>query len=145
MNGTIFPSSRHDIFDLADNPIWLDYGHEEFIKQKRDLPPENPISDGCSLGVALVFDYGQNPTIQIVAGQPLVTPTSGVIFAQLYEFTLDTPDAATLVPFEYDSAADPGWEALQMNSGEEIRLLTTLQCGINNVYVSFSGTFNEQL
>jgi hypothetical protein len=100
--------------------------------------------NGCSLGIGLVFDKGQNPTIQIVEGQPLIVPLKYVIFAQVYEFTVNTPDFATLIPFNYDSQNDPEWIPLQMNQGERILLLATLQCGSNiqSVTVEYDGTFN---
>lgn len=82
--------------------------------------------------------------LSLVDGQPLVTPQINVIFAALYEVTINTPSDASLIPFAYDSLEDISWAPITLNSGEKIRLLALYTCHNETVEITFDydGTFN---
>lgn len=115
------------------------YPLKEEKKQKRDIP-----NTGCSLGVALVLDVGQQPIIQLNELQPLVIPPLHVIFGAVYEITPDTPYDASLIPFIYNSKDDPTWVPLQMNQGDRIILLSIFECGniTTDLSIDYDGNFN---
>lgn len=107
--------------------------------QKRQIP-----NTGCSLGVALVLDVGQNPIIQLDELQPLVIPPIHVIFGAVYEITPDTPYDASLIPFAYNTKEDPTWIPLQLNDGDRILLLSIFECGnvSTALTIDYDGVFN---
>lgn len=95
----------------------------------------------CTLGVALVKAIGNNPTIQLINGQPLVVPQVALIASQVWEFTTLDDDVQTNNAFFYNSVDDPFWTGIQLNSGNQLRLLTILDCNAP-VQVIYSGIFN---
>lgn len=105
--------------------------------------PVNSLPPGihCTLGVALVKAIAINPTIQLVNGQPLVFPQDALIAGQVWEFTSIDTDVQTKNPFIYNSLNDPDWTGLSLNSGNQLRLLTALDCSAP-VQVIYSGLFN---
>ena len=87
------------------------------------------------------MDIGNNPFIQLVNGQPLVIPQVALIASQVWEFTTLDDDVQTNNAFFYNSYDDPFWTGIQLNSGNQLRLLTILDCNAP-VQVIYSGNFN---
>lgn len=94
----------------------------------------------CTLGVALVKAIGMTPTIQLINGQPLVIPQNSLIAGQVWEFTTLDDDVQTETPFIYNSVLDPNWYPLHLNFGNELVLLTILDCS-SPAQVIYSGLF----
>lgn len=92
----------------------------------------------CTLGVALVKAFGFTPTIQLIDGQPLVVPQNTVIASRVWEFTSLDYDVQTETPFLYDSNDDTTWSPLHLNQGDELLLLTILDC-TGSAEVIYSG------
>jgi hypothetical protein len=102
-------------YDRCDNGIIVTPGEcREEVKQQRRSP--------CTMGWALVHDYGQSPTISISNGQPLVTPRGGVLCERVYAYSNAVLDDMVDQPFQCESSN------LLMNAGEKVVLLGVSNC-----------------
>lgn len=91
----------------------------------------------CSSAFALVLDNGQNPQIQIIQGLPVVTPPQNVLYAKVYTYDPLSPLESGVVNFHWESE-----EKIQLNNGERIILISTLDCPYFDFH--YAGTFNFQ-
>ena len=92
----------------------------------------------CTAAFALVHDIGQNAQIQIIAGQPVVTPKYNVLYARVYNYDPMNPVEGGYSPFQWQSNT-----TLQLNLNESIVLLSVSDCPFFSLH--YAGSFNSLL